>query len=289
MVLRKLEADKPDHPQRIRVRTSDGGRQLGWHDPAGDSRIPKWRRLLKKELEARSQFSSLSLNEWRSLLKARSVCSNNHDTVLSLDWPHYCARATEGCGGTRGWCYTFTGPQAGEKHIRKVAMVDALASFQPTLFSEVVVLEVERAVHKGKLPYPNLRYSGSGEVNSTHVEALALVAAQGVRLWGFSRNLSVAKSLRARGIAVILSYDRSTPAQQTDAAREEGFPLAYSSVGVEDTPPFESLVVFPLHRSGRVPEVADVSGLCPKVLNEYLHHERPHATCQTLCQRCHTP
>jgi hypothetical protein len=166
-------------------------------------------------------------------------------------------------------------------------MVDVLASEQPELFAEHVVGEVGKAVSAGKLPDAHLRYSGSGELNVTHMRALALVASAGVRLWGFTRNLPVARALRESGIAVIVSYDRSTPGQQVAAAQREGLPLAYSSLGVDDVPPFESLVVFPLHRSGRVLEVADVAGLCPKVVREYLDQERPVGSCQTVCHRCH--
>jgi hypothetical protein len=269
--------------------TAGGDRPTLSQVPIDESSTPKWRRKLERELGERARFDGLSVEEWRCLLEGRSVTSSNHDTVLSLDWPHYCAGASEACGGPRGWCYTFTGLLAGKHHISKVAMVDALASLHPALFAEQVVLEVERAVRSGALPYANLRYSGSGELNPGHVRALALVAARGVRLWGFTRNLAVASALRAASIAVIVSYDRSTPSRQLAAARLEGFPLAYSSGGVDDHPPYPSLVVFPLHRSGRVPEVADVLGLCPKVVHEYLHQERPPATCQVECQRCHSP
>lgn len=250
---------------------------------------PKWQRILRKEMGQRDSFRNLPESEWRNLLKSRRVTSANHDTVLSLDWPHYCVGASDACGGSRGYCYTFTGLLSGDSHIRKVAMVDALATWHPELFAERVVHEVQAAAAKGHLPYPNLRYSGSGEMGRRHVKALRLVAERGVHLWGFTRNISVARDLREAGISVIMSCDHSTDSDWTSAAISEGFKLAYSSRNVDDVPPFKSFMVFPLHRSGRVKEVADVPDLCPKVLYEYLHQERPNATCQAVCRRCHNP
>lgn len=282
----KTERSCANGPQDLKA---GGDGLIQSYTPMKDPTLPKWRRMLARELRERSRFESLSVGEWRSLLETRSVTSSNHDTVLSLDWPHYCAGASQACGGPRGWCYTFTGLQAGENHVRKVAMVDALATLHPALFAERVVLEVERAVRSGALPYANLRYSGSGELNACHVKGLALVATRGVRLWGFTRNLVVASALRAAEIPVIVSYDRSTVLRHVLAARRKGFPLGYSSEGVDDGPPHPSVVVFPVHRSGRIPEVVDVPELCPKVVHEYLHQERPPAMCQSVCQRCHQP
>jgi hypothetical protein len=250
---------------------------------------PKWRRTLEKELAHVSFFEGLTEGEWRQLVRRRRVTSINHDTVLSLDWPHYCAGATMSCGGPKGWCYTFNGHQTNYHHMRKVAMVDVLARTFPRLLAEKVAGEVTRAVANGTLPYPNLRYSGSGEVNVKHIPALELLAQCGIRLWGFSRNIIVARALRDVGASVIFSCDKSTPQPVVAAAMAEGLPLSYSSEGVDDVPQQQSVVVFPIHRSGRVQEVVDLPELCPKVVHEYLHHERPRATCQTVCHRCHQP
>lgn len=280
-----------DLPMLRRPRTVDVGIAVesGRGRLTGRAETPKWRRMLDRELAQRSNFERLSVDEWRRLLRARSVTSTNHDTVLSLDWPHYCVAASVACGGASGYCYTFTGLLAGNGHIRKVAMVDVLAMRFPELFAETVIAEVDRAVGAGALPYRNLRYSGSGELTIKHINALALVAEGGVHLWGFTKSIEVAKALHEAGIAVIVSYDRSTPRPLIASANKEGLPLAYSSDGVEDIPPSESVVVFPIHRSGRIQEVADVPRLCPKVVHEYLNQERPAGTCQTVCQRCHRP
>src|SRR5208283_5819688 len=96
--------------------------------------IPRWRLRLDKELAFRDEFSGLSEVEWSVLLKTRHVTSSNNDTVLSLDWPHFCANATPACGGPNGWCYTFQGNQAGKLHNRHAAMVDVLARNFPDIF-----------------------------------------------------------------------------------------------------------------------------------------------------------
>src|SRR5438552_4629288 len=126
--------------------------------------LPRWRQRLDKELAFRRDFSAMDESAWRELLKTRRVTSSNHDTVLSLDWPHFCAYSTRACGGTEGWCYTFQGNQASKLHNRHAAMVDVLARKFPWLFGESVAGEVHAAVAEGLLPYPNLRYGGSGEV-----------------------------------------------------------------------------------------------------------------------------
>ena len=97
---------------------------------------PRWQQRLGKELAFRSEFENLNEQAWRSLLKNRRVTSSNYDTVLSLDWPHFCANATLACGGPNGWCYTFQGNQAGKLHNRHAAMVDVLARSFPDVFGE---------------------------------------------------------------------------------------------------------------------------------------------------------
>lgn len=248
---------------------------------------PRWRNRLEKELIFCPEFESLDANGWEKLLRTRSVTSQNHDTVLSLDWPHYCAHATEACGGPEGWCYTFQGRQAGRLHNRHAAMVDTLARREPALFARHVQAEVEKAVAKGDMSYPNLRVSGSGELIEAHVPALLEVARAGVWLWGFTRNLRVADRLRRHGISIIVSCDRSSSPQFLQKAREMGFPLGYSSAGVSDRPPEGTLVTFPVHRVGRVREVVDSPSLCPKVLADFFHDSRPEAYCQKGCSRCH--
>ena len=249
--------------------------------------VPKWRRMLEKEMAERSAFEGLSELEWLKVLRGRGITSANHDTVLSLDWPHFCATATEACGGAKGWCYTFTGLQAGGSHVRKVAMVDALAVEWPGLFAKTVVAEVGRAVASGAIPYPNLRYSGSGELRMQHLEALANISAAGITLWGFTKNIAIARALRSLKISVIFSHDCTTDRAVLSTAVREEIPLAYISSGVDDRPNHPCVVVFPLHRSGRVGEIADVPMLCPKVVHEYLNQVRPAGSCQIVCQRCH--
>lgn len=166
-------------------------------------------------------------------------------------------------------------------------MVDVLASREPILFGEMVEAEVRHAVKLGELPYPNLRFSGSGEVIEAYLPALQEVVKRGIRLWGFTRNLRLAKLVREIGAYVIVSSDKTSPQEYVDRARREGFPLAYSSSGVEDQPPVGTLVTFPVHRLGRVLEVVDTPTLCPKVLSDYFTDSRPVGYCQRACQRCH--
>jgi hypothetical protein len=247
----------------------------------------RWRQRLAKELSFREDFRQLDVDGWRALLLKRSVTSKNHDTVLSLDWPHYCAFATSACGGPEGWCYTFQGNQASKLHNRHAAMVDVLASTQPLLFAEAVEREVKQAVDRGLLPYPNIRFAGSGEVIDAYIPGLKEVLRRGVHLWGFTRNLKLAQQLRKIGAAVIVSCDHTSAPGFIDEARTAGFPLAYSSSGVEDRPPAGTLVTFPVHRVGRVREVVDAPSLCPKVLADFFDDCRPAGSCQRLCLRCH--
>ena len=247
----------------------------------------RWRLRLAAELAHRPEYDRLTTGEWRALLRRRRVTSSNHDTVLSLDWPHYCGGATTGCGGESGWCYTFQGRQVGTLHDRHAAMVDSLARGHPEVFADAVASEVGRAVASGLLPYPNLRYSGSGEVASAHIPALKEVARREVRLWGFTRNLPLAEELRRIGASVIVSCDATSPEGFLEAALAGGFRIAYSSTGIEDPPPCDALVTFPVHRVGRVHEVVDHPSICPKVMEEFLYERRAAATCQNVCQRCH--
>jgi hypothetical protein len=251
--------------------------------------LPRWRQRLEKELAFRPEFTELDEGEWRKLLKTRKVSSSNHDTVLSLDWPHFCAHSTPSCGGPQGWCYTFQGNQAGKLHNRHAAMVDVLARSFPNLFAEKVEEEVGAAVHAGHMPYANLRYSGSGEVVEAYLPALRAVMNKGVHLWGFTRDLRLAKALREMGAGVIISCDRTSPEGFIDKAVKMGFTLGYTSTGVEDLPPKGTVVTFPVHRIGRVREVVDSKTVCPKVLADFLDDCRPPASCQQVCKRCHQP
>ena len=162
-----------------------------------------------------------------------------------------------------------------------------LARRFPSLFAEKVSQEVDFAVNSGAFKYKNLRYSGSGEVISAHLPALELISAQGVKLWGFTRDLRIAEGLRRIGATVIISCDKSSHPNLTKQSIELNFPLAYTSLGVNDHPPPGTVVTFPLHRIGRVHEVVETPSLCPKVLQDFLHDSRPGGTCQLVCNRCH--
>ena len=251
--------------------------------------ILRWRKRLEKERAYVPEFEILDEDKWMCLLKKRRITSRNQDTVLALDWPHYCAHATDACGGSKGWCYTFQGNQATKLHDRHVAMVDTLARKHPRLFAEKVAEEVTESVAADEIPYPNLRYSGSGEVSEAHLAALNYVADLDIQLWGFTRNIDLAESLRGIGAGVIISCDRTSNRGFSDQALANGFPIAYSSQGVSDKPPSGTIVTFPVHRGGRVNEVVDVPTLCPKVVSDFIHDSRQNGTCQKVCNRCHTP
>jgi hypothetical protein len=251
--------------------------------------LPRWSRRLEKELAFRPEFSHLDEQAWRQLLKNRRVASTNHDTVLSLDWPHFCHHATAACGGIDGWCYTFQGNQAGRLHNRHAAMVDVLARQWPQLFAEVVTAEVFEAVKNGMLPYPNLRYSGSGELVEAYLPALRDLQSRGVHLWGFTRSLDIARALRSFGAGVIVSCDRTSPTDFASVAHSEGFAIGYTSADVNDVPPKGTVVTFPIHRVGRVREVVASDTICPKVVADFLHDSRPKGSCQLVCRRCHKP
>lgn len=247
----------------------------------------KWQRLLKKELAHSGSLEQLSRDEVLDRVKKKGILSTNFDTVVSLDFPHYCVGATEGCGGSKGWCYTFQGFQSLSGHASKVGLVDYCIRTYPDIVVNLVVDEVQELVKKGRLPYPNLRFSGSGEVATMHIELLAEIKQRGVQLWGFSRNIKVATALKSVGIHVIFSCDHSTPSNVVSQAIRLQLPLAYTSCNVQDLPTYDVTVVFPLHRGGRVLQVADHAMNCPKVVAEYFEHSRKQASCQNLCTRCH--
>lgn len=249
--------------------------------------MPKWRRRLAVERSFVADYEVLGNAELEAMAEGADLLSSNHDTVLSLDWPHYCSYATEACGGRRGWCYTFAGFHVTPAQARKVALNDVLARRVPHAFANRIATCIMSEVRRGTLPYPNLRYSGSGEISLAHVSAIEDIASRGVRLWGFTKNPQVAEALHRASVPVIFSSDRTTPADHLSIPRSLGIPLAYSSAGVDDLPPPGTVVTFPVHISGRVTEAADHPSLCPKVVEEFLHGDRTPAWCQTRCQRCH--
>lgn len=248
---------------------------------------PKWKLRLALELGYREQLEQLTDQEIELEVRRRGILSSNYDTVASIDWPHYCGSSTEGCGGSHGWCYTFAGHRASAAQSRKVALVDLVARRLPELFGELVALEVRDLVRRGRLRYPNVRYSGSGELHPRHLSALKLTADRGVHLWGFTRSLSIARRLRAANIACLVSCDKTSPPSFIEKAIRDGFRLAYTSISVSDLPPKGTLVTFPVHVSGRVGEVVDEPSLCPKVVDEYFARRRTEAWCQERCSRCH--
>jgi hypothetical protein len=252
------------------------------------SGIKKWQIRLEEELSLREPFDGWNTDQWRRKLKAANLLSDNYDTVVSLDWPHYCGGATKGCGGKDGWCYTLGGQLGGgAKRSRRAAMTDSLARHHPELFGEIVAAEIEKLVSTREIRYPNLRFSGSGELHPAHLPAILQVKAQGINLWGFSRNIRMAIALQKHEISVLFSCDATTPDSRIAEAREHGLGLAYTSTGVSDKPPEGTFVTFPLHRSGKVKEIVLANSVCPKVAQEYLDGKRTRAACQTKCARCH--
>ena len=252
-----------------------------------DSRPSKWRSRLSVERAEIERFEDLDLKELSDLLCAADPLSANHDTVYSLDWPHYCSFATEACGGARGWCYTFSGFHVSRTQAAKVAANDVMARRLPALFARRVVDSVQQQVRAGRLHYPNLRFSGSGEITLQHIPALAEISKLGVNLWGFTKNPAIASRLAQLGVAVIFSSDHTSEPKNVAAARSAGVPIAYSSIGAGDRPPDDVLVTFPVHVSGRVTEVVDHPSVCPKVVDEFLHGTRVRGWCQDRCRRCH--
>lgn len=250
--------------------------------------VQKWRIRLEQELAHVEEFDGWDEDRWQQHLKQTKILSNNYDTVVSLDWPHYCGSATEGCGGASGWCYTLSGQLGGaNKRSRRAAMTDSLARSFPHLFADAAYREIRSLVIRGKIPYANLRFSGSGEVHSSHINALQLLKEKGVNLWGFSKNLRICEKLREKKISVIFSCDSTTPIDVLESAIERRLPLAYTSTGIEDYPPQGSIVTFPVHRSGKVKEVVMTDTVCPKIEEEYMMGKRSPAACQLVCTRCH--
>ena len=83
--------------------------------------------------------------------------------------------------------------------------------------------------------------------------------------------------------------EKTSPPDLFSSAREFNFPFGYTSTSVDDLPPEDTIVTFPLHRIGRVREVVDSDTVCPKVLADFLDDFRPPASCQDHCRRCHNP
>jgi len=248
-----------------------------------------WRVRLAAEMAAGSHLPDLSPVALHKLVLQTSLTSKNHDTGISLDFPHFCSGATSACGGKDGWCYTFSGNLASAGHDRKVALVDFIATRHPAMFAEKVTAEVKAAVHKGVLTYPNLRYAGSGEVALKHLPSLKLLKANGIQLWGFTKRIEIARALRSANISVIFSLDRTSPGSLVELIGKENFPSSYVSHDIGDQPASHPFVTFPLHIQGQVHEVVDAPNLCPKVLAEFFEGHRPSGTCQTTCTRCHNP
>lgn len=249
--------------------------------------LPKWRGRLAVERTFIDEYEELSDEALSRLAESTDPLSSNHDTVLSVDWPHFCSFATDACGGKRGWCYTFAGFHVTPAQARKVALNDVLARRVPAAFAERVAHCVREHVRRQRLPYENLRFSGSGEITVAHVPALQAIAVRGVRLWGFTKNPHVAEALTSMDIAVLFSCDHTTNPAHIERVRAFGLPIAYSSKGIEDVPPPGTLVTFPVHVSGRVTEVVDHPSVCPKVVEEFVHGTRTPAWCQERCQKCH--
>lgn len=247
----------------------------------------KWMARLEKELAHKSKFDNLSHQDWLSILRTRKVCSTNFDTGLCLDFPHYCSDATSGCGGEHGWCYTFQGRQSSASHNEKVMLVDQLAISHPSLFGDAVAGEVMAACRTKILPYPNIRVSGSGEINERHLDALEAVYSHGIHIWGFTKRLKLWEMLAQRGIELIFSVDCTTSLDILAKARKLGARLSYTSLNVSDVSPEGTIVTFPLHRGGKVREVVKDTVLCPKVLEDYFDGQRRPTWCQTRCHRCH--
>lgn len=249
----------------------------------------KWKRKLGQEMRERRRLESQSKDQLLQLALERGLLSRNWDTVVSLDFPHYCVHATTNCGGVKGWCYTFQGYQARQPHAAKVALVDLVACRYPEDFARLVALEVRKEVESGRLHYPNLRLSGSGELAPAHFPAITCLCKTGVALWGFTRSVQVAQFLATLGIPILFSCDASTPPGAMEEARHARLPLAYTSTGIDDGPPSGTVVTFPVHREGKVREVVDDHTVCPKVVQEFLDGHREAASCQVKCQRCHGP
>ena len=247
----------------------------------------RWKKRLALEMNYTNEFKNLTFDNLEKLLRKRKITSINYDTVISLDWPHYCSHSTLGCGGQNGWRYTFQGNQANAAHNRHAAMVDQLAKKHPALFVHKVKNEVKKAVESGSIPYANLRLAGSGETIEAYLTPLKELVEQGINLWGFTRNLHLAKKLHDIGVSIIISCDKTSPNGFIEKTIKSKFPIAYTSIDVNDQPPPGTLVTFPIHRVGKVREVVDSKTICPKVLSDFLDDSRPPSFCQNNCHKCH--
>jgi len=247
----------------------------------------KWKKRLKRELAFHKEFEDLSIQEINERISQTKLLSDNYDTVCSLDLPHYCSGATSSCGGEQGWCYTFQGFQSLDNHLRKTSFLDFCIKFHLGSVVHKILGELSVLVDKKLIPYPNLRYSGSGELTAHHIPLLRKLSDNSIHVWGFTKNLDIAIELHKVGISVIFSYDKTSDLKMVNRAHLEGIPLAYTSEGVEDSPAFDTAVVFPLHRGGKVKEIVEHERLCPKVVEEFLGGKRQASSCQIHCTRCH--
>lgn len=247
----------------------------------------KWKMRLQRELRFHKEFKSVSFDEMIERISKTRFLSDNYDTVCSLDLPHYCSGATSSCGGEEGWCYTFQGFQSLESHLKKTSFLDFCIKYHLDSVLSKILDEIKVLVDKKLIPYPNLRYSGSGELAAHHIPLLRKLADNGVLVWGFTKNIDIAIELHNIGISVIFSHDKSSDLKKVNRAHLEGIPLAYTSEGVNDSPIFHTAVVFPLHRGGKVKEIVEHESLCPKVVDEFLGEKRKASSCQNYCTRCH--
>ena len=249
--------------------------------------IMKWKTALQAELAHQSGIKSLPVGDLLKLLPSQKVTSLNHDTVISINWPHYCSCATSACGGEGGYCYTLQGVMKSAAHAKKAAIIDIIATTEPSFFAQRVYEEVVNSMVSGAQSTLNVRYSGSGELTLKHIPAVERIRETGVIPWGFTRRIDVAKSLMGSGISVLLSADWTTDGDIIREAQKASIPMSYTSRGVNDIPPVGTFVTFPVHRSGRVSEVVDHPTLCPKVIDEFLNMRRQESWCQLRCNRCH--
>jgi hypothetical protein len=249
--------------------------------------LERWKRQFNKEKPFIKKFESEHESLRHLFLNGKKILSDNFDTVVSLDFPHYCNSATLGCGGGEGWCYTLVGHQVSAAHAEKVAATDVFCRKYPQEFAQLVAAEVHDAVRRGKLPYPNLRISGSGEISPSHITGLLQIIQENVHIWGFSKNIDLIEILNSQGAHFLFSMDSTTPEIVVAKASSAKVGIAYTSTSVTDHPTLSPKVVFPLHKVGRVGEVVDHAALCPKVIDEYLNGQRMPASCQSTCNRCH--
>jgi hypothetical protein len=247
----------------------------------------KWKVKLDIEMKLKKKFESLSISDLSKKIELKKILSDNHDTVVSLDFPHYCYYSTESCGGKNGWCYTFQGYQSMNNHYSKVALIDIASEKIPKLLAKKISSEVNTVFKNNKIPYPNIRYCGSGEISKKHLKLLNYIKDEGIHLWGFTRNIELGKILKNEDISVIISIDKTSDKKVYTNASDNGLKIAYTSDSIDDVPPKGCHVVFPVHRLGKVKEVGDFESLCPKVVSEFFTGCRKNGTCQNECKKCH--